>query len=112
MIAEPVRKSIRVLAVFLLLTAVASQAVLAQAGRLTGKVTDAATGAVLDGARVLVTGTSILESTDQEGRYTVRSIAPGRYQVRALRIGYQPKVDSVTVGPSETAVLDFALAQS
>lgn len=109
MIREPAGKSIRVTAVFLLLLAGTAQAALAQAGRISGTVTDRETTAPLEGARVIVTGTSIIETTDQEGRYTVRSVQPGRYQVRALRIGYQPKVDSVTVGPDETVVVDFAL---
>ena len=112
MIPEPVGKGIRVGAVALLLVMAASSAAMGQAGRITGKITDQSTGAALESARVLVTGTSIIETTDQEGRYTVRSVQPGRYQIRALRIGYQPRVDSVTVGPSETAVLDFALTQA
>ncbi|HWA58106.1 MAG TPA: TonB-dependent receptor, partial [Gemmatimonadales bacterium] len=109
MIAEPVGNHFRVPTVVLLLIAGTAETMLAQAGRLAGKVTDASSGAGLEGARVVVTGTSIIETTDQEGRYTVRSIQPGRYQVRALRIGYQPKVDSVTIGPSETVALDFDL---
>lgn len=109
MIAEPVGNSIRVPAVVLLLLAGTASAALGQAGRLSGKVTDEASGGALEGARIVVTGTSIIETTDQEGRYTVRSIPPGHYQVRALRIGYQPKIDTVTIGREETAALDFAL---
>lgn len=112
MIAEPVGNNFRVTAVVVLLLAGGAQATLAQAGRLSGQVTDASTGAPLEGARVLVTGTSLLETTDREGRYTFRSIQPGHYQVRSLRIGYQPKVDTVTIARDETAALDFALAQS
>lgn len=109
MIAELVGKCVRVAAVFLLLLAGTGQTVVAQAGRITGKVTDVATAAALEGARIVVGGTSIIETTDQEGRYTVRSVQPGTYLVRALRIGYQPKVDTVTVGQDETVVADFAL---
>lgn len=85
------------------------QTVQAQAGRISGKITDVASGVPLEGARILVTGTPIIETSDREGRYTVRSIPPGTYQVRTLRIGYKPSTQSVTVGPSETAALDFAL---
>ena len=81
----------------------------AQDGRLSGTVADQAAGTPLEGARVMVIGTSIIETTNQEGKYTVRSLRPGTWQVRALRIGYRAAVQSVTVGPSETAALDFAL---
>jgi len=81
----------------------------AQAGRISGQVTDRSSGAGLEGARVLVSGTAIIETTDRDGHYTIRSISPGTYQVRALRIGYKPTFDSVTVGPNETAALNLAL---
>ncbi len=81
----------------------------AQAGRISGTVIDRGTGAALEGARVQVTGTSIIVMTDRDGKYTVRSIPPGTYQVRSLRIGYKPELRPVTIGPNETAALDFAL---
>ena len=84
----------------------------AQAGRIGGTITDQATGAALEGARVVIVGTPIIETSNQEGKYLVRSIAPGTYQVRALRIGYKALQQSVTVGPNETAALDFALTNS
>jgi TonB-linked SusC/RagA family outer membrane protein len=83
-----------------------------QAGRISGTVSDRASGAPLEGARVVVAGTSLIETTDREGKYTVRSIPAGTYQVRTLRIGYKPQVQSVTVGPSETVALGFALEAS
>ncbi len=81
----------------------------AQNGRLGGTVTDKATSAPLENARILVTGTSLIETTNNEGRYEIRSIPPGTYQVRALRIGYSPLVQTVTIGQDETGALDFAL---
>ena len=81
----------------------------AQNGRLTGTVTDKATNAPLENARIMVSGTSLIETTNNEGKYSIRSIAPGTYQVRALRIGYSPLVQTVTIGQDETGALDFAL---
>ena len=83
----------------------------AQNGRLAGTVTDIATTAPLENARILVSGTSLIETTNGEGRYNIRSIAPGTYQVRALRIGYAPLVQTVTIGQDETGALDFALTR-
>ena len=77
----------------------------AQNGRLAGTVTDKATSAPLENARIMVSGTSLIETTNGEGRYNIRSIAPGTYQVRALRIGYAPLVQTVTIGQDETGAL-------
>lgn len=80
----------------------------AQAGRISGQVTDQ-TGTGVEAARVQVVGTSYIETTNREGRYTFRSVAPGHYQLRVFAIGYRSRSDTVTVGPSETAALDFRL---
>lgn len=112
MIPVPAGKSIRAVASALLLLLGATQAALAQAGRISGKVTDQSTGGALESARVLVTGTSLIETTDQEGRFTIRSIGAGTWDVRVFRIGYAPARQSVTVGPDETVALDFALTPS
>ena len=82
-----------------------------QAGRISGQVTDLA-GAPIEAARLLVVGTSLIETTNRDGRYTFRSINPGRYQVRVFAIGYQSKTDTVSVGPDETAALDFKMVSA
>lgn len=102
----------RALSAFALLLVVMAPGLAAQAGRLSGKITDLATGEALEGARVQVVRSSILETSDAEGRYTVRSIPPGTWEVRVLRIGYQPAKQTVTVAASETAALDFGLTAS
>jgi TonB-linked SusC/RagA family outer membrane protein len=81
----------------------------AQQGRLTGKITDKETGKPLEAAQVLVVGTTLLVTSNTDGNYTFRDIAPGHYQVRVIRISYKAQLDSITVGPGETAALNFAL---
>ncbi|MDQ3222378.1 MAG: TonB-dependent receptor plug domain-containing protein, partial [Gemmatimonadota bacterium] len=90
----------------------APDAVLAQQGSITGLVTDEATGNPLEAARVVLLGSNRIEATNREGRYTFRNVGPGNYQVRALRLGYNPETDSAAVAPGETVALDFALAPS
>ncbi|MBA3521943.1 MAG: SusC/RagA family TonB-linked outer membrane protein [Gemmatimonadales bacterium] len=90
----------------------APDAVLAQQGSITGLVTDEATGDPLEAARVVLVGSNRIEATNREGRYTFRNVGPGNYQVRALRLGYNPETDSAAVAPGETVALDFALAPS
>ncbi len=81
----------------------------AQAGRIGGQVSDRATGAPLEGARVMVVGSQLIETTSREGRYLFRSLAPDGYQVRVLHIGYQSQTRVVTVAANQTAAADFTL---
>ncbi|HUG13447.1 MAG TPA: carboxypeptidase regulatory-like domain-containing protein, partial [Thermomicrobiales bacterium] len=60
----------------------------AQSGKLTGIVTDAQTGAPIEGVQVLLQGTGYGAITSANGRYFIISIPPGTYTVSARRIGY------------------------
>ena len=82
----------------------------AQQSSIGGVVTDEATGQPLEAARILLTGANRIETTNQEGRYTFRNVAPGSYALRVLRLGYRPATDTANVAPGEAVALDFALA--
>jgi TonB-linked SusC/RagA family outer membrane protein len=82
----------------------------AQAGVITGTVRDTSGGAPLEAARVILTGTTRIETTDREGGYSFRAVAPGSYQIRVLRVGYRPATQTVTIADGETATADFAMA--
>src|SRR5690242_5018252 len=80
-------------------------------GRITGTVTSE-TGEPVVGARVVVLSTSIAVATTSDGRFTILA-PPGRYQVRASRLGYQPMViDSVPVTDGSPTTIDFRLKRS
>jgi len=93
----------------LLCALLAPPGVAAQAGSITGKVTDASGGAPLEAARVLLTATNRIETSGREGQYTFRNVAPGTYQLRVLRLGYRPDTGSVVVTGTEATTLDFAM---
>src|SRR5690242_12102879 len=76
-------------------------------GRVTGTVT-AETGEPLTGAQIVVLTTRIGAATNADGRYTILA-PPGRYQVRASMLGYQPVFDSVTVSEGQPTTVDFHL---
>jgi TonB-linked SusC/RagA family outer membrane protein len=80
----------------------------AQASRITGTVLGEA-GQPLASAQVTIPSTTIGGVTNAQGKYTISGVAPGRYTVRAQRIGYSPVTQQVTVTNGADAVADFQL---
>lgn len=59
-------------------------------GKITGSVTDKQTGEPLIGANIIIPGTTLGATTDNDGRYILLNITPGTYSVRISFIGYTP----------------------
>jgi len=90
-----------------------SGSVLAQTtGRITGRVTDAASGAPLDGARVMVSGTSIGTATQANGAFTINAVPAGSVDLRVIRLGYGQQRRNVTVVAGQTVTADFVMQAS
>jgi TonB-linked SusC/RagA family outer membrane protein len=87
----------------------AAPGVQAQEASIGGVVTDQATGDPLEASQVVLVGQNRVETTSREGRYLFRNVAPGSYQVRALRLGYRAQTGTAAVAPGEAVALDFAL---
>lgn len=84
--------------------------VLAQTGKIKGKVTDLTTGEALVGANVLVVGTSLGAATDVNGEYTILNLNAGTYEVKASYIGYQTITQTnVRVNTDLTTELNYQL---
>ncbi|HEV8124094.1 MAG TPA: SusC/RagA family TonB-linked outer membrane protein [Gemmatimonadales bacterium] len=98
-------------ALSLLLALAGLSSAAAQAGRISGQVSDQ-TGTPIAAARLLIVGTSYVETANGEGRYTFRNVTPAHYEIRVFAIGYQSKTDTVTVGSNETAALNFSLVSA
>jgi len=79
----------------------------AQSATISGRVTGT-NGAPLPESRVFVVGTQAVATTNAEGRYTLRT-APGSFEVRVIRVGYQEQKKPVTVTANGTATLDFSM---
>ncbi len=77
-------------------------------GTIAGKVTNAATGAVIAGATVSDGAASA--TTDATGAYTLANVAPGSYTVSASASGYAAASQSVSVTSGQTATANFALS--
>ena len=86
---------------------------LAQEGKLRGRVTDKESGEPLIGANVTVDGTTLGASTDLNGEYVILSVPPGAYAVKDSYIGYSPlTVANIRVGSNITTTQDFTLSST
>jgi len=103
------RKLLVAFAALLLLPAL----LLAQDGKLRGKVTDRETGDALIGANVQIEGTNMGAATDVNGDYVILSVPPALYTVKVTYIGYSPTtVSNIRVNANITTTYDFKLASS
>ncbi len=82
-------------------------------GKITGRVTDKASGEAIVSANILVVGTQRGAVTDIDGRFSIIGVPAGTCTVRASQVGYQ-QIDytDVRVNPDQTTELNFALSQS
>jgi len=81
---------------------------LAQGGSIRGRVADAA-GAPLARASISAEGSGLRATSDDQGRYEIRSLSAGTYTVRVRLLGYVPQSARVTVGQGATTQ-DFTMA--
>jgi len=78
-------------------------------GSISGSVSDANTGALLVGAKVAVTGTTLEAYTAADGTFTLTSVAPGTHELVVGYLGYENKRESVTLAAGARAVRNVAL---
>lgn len=80
-------------------------------GKLSGRVFDQSTDDPLVGANVIIEGTTMGASTDQDGYYFIINVPPGVYSVSVSYIGYEKvTISEVIVMVDRTTSIDFALA--
>lgn len=87
----------------------AVQGAQAQQATISGRVTDQATDRPLAEARLQVTGTNRIATTNQRGEYTIRGLPPGRAELQVLAVGYAPVRAAVDVTAGEAVTQDFPL---
>lgn len=97
------------LVVLLLLSGVA---VSAQTGEIRGKITNKVNGEAVSFANVLIQGTQLGASCDEQGTYRITGLAPGQYNIEASYIGFRKAVVfEVQVTNARPAIVDFALEE-
>jgi TonB-dependent starch-binding outer membrane protein SusC len=95
--------------VALLLVLFTGTAAEAQTGSVTGRVTDARSGAPLGGVEILVVGPSLSARSRSDGRFLIPDVPGGRVTVRARQVGYAPAQRDITVTAGGPVVLELAL---
>ncbi|UCF64013.1 MAG: TonB-dependent receptor [bacterium] len=79
-------------------------------GKLAGTVVQAATGESLPGANIVIVGTGMGAATDENGQYFILNIPPGKYEIRAIMIGFETmRMIDVVVNSGRTTQIDFNL---
>ncbi len=85
-------------------------AVMAQTGKIAGKVTDRETGEPLIGANVVIEGTDRGAATNINGEYVILNVPIGEVTLVASYIGYQQiTIRDVLIKSNETRTVDFQL---
>ena len=109
---ERVMRSLKLFISTFILFAFASTAAWAQSGKISGTVTDAATGNPLPGVNVVIVGTQQGATTNAQGFYSILNVSPGTYDVRASFVGFAPVVkEGVRVNIDLTSTVNFALQE-
>ena len=81
-------------------------------GRVQGQVTDRAKGTGVPAANVIVEGTRLAATTDEEGRFTIDSVPAGDRRLLVRRIGYLAQTVPLAVKEESGATATVALAPS
>jgi hypothetical protein len=111
MIQHLVRKVPRLsIAAGALLLSMAATARSQEAGVITGVVRDATTRAPVASAQVQIVNTTRATIAGDDGTFRIANVRPGRYQIRALRLGFQSSTQPAEVTAGGTTALEFALA--
>ena len=83
----------------------------AETGSIRGRVVEQG-GAPVPGAQVVVLGTRFGAVAGTDGAFVILGVPAGLAQLRAVRIGYRPSVQTVTVSDGAEAAANFTLERS
>lgn len=86
--------------------------VLAQTGRITGKVINAGSGQVLASATLILIEKPRTEIADQNGSFTFNKLAAGTYSIKCSYTGYNEKiVEEITVRENDVTNITISLEE-
>jgi hypothetical protein len=81
-------------------------------GKLSGKVVDEKNGEPLPGVNIVLEGTILGASADEEGQFFIINIPPGNYSVQALYMGYTTKIiQNVEINVDRNTRIDLVMQE-
>lgn len=82
-------------------------------GSIKGKVTDQKAGDPLPFVNIVVKGTTTGASTDIDGDFEIKNLAPGTYTIVARLVGYEPKeIAGIAVTAGGAATRNFSMVDA
>ncbi len=85
----------------------------AQTGKISGKVVDAKTGETLIGVAVFIEENKQGASTDLDGKFVINNVAPGSYKLVARYVSFKTKIiEGVVVKAGEVTTANFNLEEN
>jgi TonB-linked SusC/RagA family outer membrane protein len=110
MVGQMLRKGMGIVSALVLAAAI-PVGVQAQAGTLTGTITDESTGGPLSTVQVFLQGTSRGGLSGPDGRFTLTDVPPGNYTLIANRIGYQEaRQTDISVAAGQVTTVNIAMS--
>ena len=96
-----------------LFTFISISIIKAGSGKISGRVTDTATGEPLVGVNIMLEGRQLGAATDIDGYYFIINIEPGVYTMVASYVGYeQTTIEKITVRSDLTSKVDFEMSMT
>ena len=82
-------------------------------GKIAGIAVDSKNGESLPGVNIVIEGTFMGASTDENGFYAILNVPPGVYKVQALYVGYKTvEVSQVKISADLTTNIDFSMMET
>ena len=100
--------SVPLLVFSILLLLFSAHATAQSRGAIAGSVTDP-NGTVLQGAEILIQNSSLVISTNEQGRFYVNDLPAGNYKLKITYVGLAPFTTTVTVSASQTSEIKASL---
>ena len=82
-------------------------------GKISGQITSSETSEPLIGANVIILGTDLGASTDNEGEYFIINVPAGTHSIKIMMIGYQTMTfTDVAVSPDLTTQVNTSMVET
>jgi TonB-dependent receptor len=108
---EDIVRRAKLFAFWILLSGLSVTSLYAQTGSVRGVLVDSETGMTLIGASVVLEGTTTGSQTDIDGRYEIKGLAPGSYNLAVSYVGYSPAaVQNVQVQEGAATEINLSLS--